>query len=120
MRSRTGRPATASHRRSTTTPGNPGEQHGEAAPADGGTLRFGAYAEPRVLDPAQTMVAGARAPTSGATTSAASRKQGNEDVPALVFGAVPEFLARRGEVHGVNGSVNSIVLLFKAVEREEG
>jgi len=40
--------------------------------------------------------------------------------PGLVFGAIPEFLARRGEVHGVNGSVNSIVLLFEAVEREEG
>lgn len=49
------------------------------------------------------------------------QEQWNEDVPALVFGAIPEFLAWSDEVHGASGSANSIVLLDEAwVPDEEG
>ncbi|MFE7711234.1 hypothetical protein ACFU6I_36925 [Streptomyces sp. NPDC057486] len=42
------------------------------------------------------------------------QKQWSEDVPALVFVPTPEFRAWRDNVHGVDDSVNSMVLLDKA------
>ncbi|MFI0367825.1 ABC transporter substrate-binding protein [Actinomadura sp. 1N219] len=42
------------------------------------------------------------------------QRQWNEDVPALVFGPQPELAAWRDTVHGVVGTVNSIVLLDDA------
>jgi peptide/nickel transport system substrate-binding protein len=40
--------------------------------------------------------------------------QWNEDVPALVFGPQPELVAWTDDVHGVVGTVNSMVLLDDA------
>lgn len=42
------------------------------------------------------------------------QEQWNEDVPALVFGPQPELVAWTDDVHGVVGTVNSMVLLDDA------
>ncbi|MEV0969225.1 ABC transporter substrate-binding protein [Microtetraspora glauca] len=42
------------------------------------------------------------------------QKQWNTDVPALVYGPTPEFLAWQKNVHGVEDSVNSMILLDDA------
>ncbi|MDF5752861.1 ABC transporter substrate-binding protein [Spongiactinospora sp. TRM90649] len=42
------------------------------------------------------------------------QEQWNEDVPALTFGPISEFITWRHQVHGVAGSATSVVLLGKA------
>lgn len=48
------------------------------------------------------------------------QEQWNEQVPALVYGPVPEFLMWSGDVHGVLESTNSMVLLDDAWVAQEG
>ncbi|WP_067178158.1 ABC transporter substrate-binding protein [Microtetraspora niveoalba] len=42
------------------------------------------------------------------------QEQWNKDVPALVYGPTPEFLTWQKSVHGVEGTVNSMILLDDA------
>lgn len=57
---------------------------------------------------------GAATPEEQRAVMARIQEQWNKDVPALVFGPMPEFVAWPKTVHGVEGTVNSMILLDDA------
>ncbi|MCA1006635.1 hypothetical protein LCL87_12965 [Rhodococcus hoagii] len=109
-------------------------------PVDGGELTFGAYSEPRSLDPAKAIAAvttGGVEMLKGMYTSTEMdallaefqqepdltakrntvdriQQQINRDVPFLVYGPFAEFVVWNDDVHGVLGSSNSMILLSGA------
>ncbi|WP_107706021.1 ABC transporter substrate-binding protein [Nocardioides allogilvus] len=78
-----------------------------------GNLTVGMHTSPE-MDSLITELQGAEGEDVQRDVMARIQEQWNTDVPALAVGPTPEFLAWNKDVHGVDDSVNSMVLLDQA------